>query len=134
MKKNKFHIILFALCIVLGVNARAMVSYKESVILSKKERKNMIVYFYREHCPYCHQMDMYVLPDKEVENLIHTSFIFVTLDLDSDEGHLVAEKFGVSVSPTFLILSPENKLVFEIQGSMEKEIFLNELIKYKKAK
>ena len=47
---------------------------------AKKYDKNIFVYFYKEHCPYCEEMKKETLSDITVVNLINNNFFPVKID------------------------------------------------------
>ena len=47
---------------------------------SKKYNKNILVFFYKEHCPYCEEMKKETLNDITVINLINNNFFPVKID------------------------------------------------------
>ena len=110
-----------------AVFSKNFYSYEDGLLESKKIGKPLMVYLYREHCPYCNYMDTYVLSDADVEAAINQNFVFSTLDLDSAAGEIFSEKYKVSVSPSFLFFSPDGKLLKSFSGSREKESFIKEL-------
>ena len=47
---------------------------------SKKYNKNIFVYFYKEHCPYCETMKKETLSDPAVIKMINNNFFAVKID------------------------------------------------------
>jgi len=47
---------------------------------SKKYNKNILVFFYKEHCPYCEEMKKETLSDITIVNLINNNFFPVKID------------------------------------------------------
>jgi hypothetical protein len=72
------------------------------------------------------------MSDPAVEKLIKTSFVYSALDLDSDRA--VADGYSIHGSPSFLILSPNGRVLHANTGSMIKEDFVSMLEKFSKNK
>ncbi|RLJ71441.1 thioredoxin-related protein [Hydrogenivirga caldilitoris] len=98
--------------------------FKRGVELAKAQGKEVLLYFYGEHCPYCLQMEEFVLGDPDVDRYIRERFIVVSLNINSSEE--LNRKFGVYGTPHFVIYDPNyDRIVLSIFGSREREDFLN---------
>ena len=47
---------------------------------SKKYNKNVLIFFHKEHCPYCEKMEKETLSDNTVVNLINNNFFPVKIN------------------------------------------------------
>ena len=47
---------------------------------SKKYNKNILIFFYKDHCPYCEEMKKETLSDITIINLINNNFFPVKID------------------------------------------------------
>ena len=128
--KISLHLGIFLAFVALQA-AGNLYSFKEGITQSKKSGKPLLVYFYSENCPYCRQMDTYVLSDKEVETFINRNFVYSTVDIDNDEGDLISEKYRLHVTPSFLLLDKNGKEIHSFSGSRDKESFIKELNIYR---
>ncbi len=125
----------FVLALIIGISAFSysqsqgwVSSFEEGIKLAKSQDKELLIYFYGEHCPYCIQMEEFVLGDPQVDNYIKERFVVVSLDIKS--SHELDRKFGVIGTPYFVIYDPEHdKVLMKIFGSREREDFLSLLIK-----
>jgi len=102
--------------------------FYKGVQIARSEGKEVLIYFYGEHCPYCLQMEEFVLGDPEVDSFIRERFVVVSLDA-SKAGDL-DRKFGVIGTPYFVVYDPkEDRIIMKIFGSRERDDFLSLLIK-----
>jgi len=93
------------------------------------ENKLVVFYFKSQFCPYCAQVEDFVFSDEEVFKKL-SNFVFVELDIRSDEGSKLARKFGVPGTPTVVIYDPKtDKVVGLIFGSRPKEDYLKTINK-----
>ncbi|WP_052178086.1 thioredoxin fold domain-containing protein [Thermocrinis jamiesonii] len=93
------------------------------------ENKLVVFYFKSQFCSYCAQVEDFVFSDEEVFKKL-SNFVFVELDIRSDEGSKLARKFGVPGTPTVVIYDPKtDKVVGLIFGSRPKEDYLKTINK-----
>ena len=97
------------------------VDYESALKKAVTEQKLVMLFFTAKHCRYCKKMQREVLSDDEVVSALDEGFITVKLDLDSVKNQT---KFKVSITPTFIFLSPENEAIYTVPGSWNKEDFL----------
>ncbi|WP_448588444.1 thioredoxin family protein [Thermocrinis sp.] len=91
--------------------------------------KPVVFYFKSSFCPYCTQVEDFVLNDEEIYKKI-SNFTFVELDIRSEEGSKLARKFGVPGTPTLVVYDPkQDKVLGMIFGSRPKQDFMNVLTK-----
>jgi thioredoxin-related protein len=89
------------------------------------ENKLTAFYFKGQFCPYCSQVEDFVFSDEEVSKKLR-SFLFVELDIRSEEGSKLARRFGVPGTPTLVIYDPkQDRVVSLIFGSRPKGDYLN---------
>jgi len=101
----------------------------EKINRAISENKLVVFYFKSQFCPYCAQVEDFVFSDEEVFKKL-SNFVFVELDIRSDEGSKLARKFGVPGTPTVVIYDPKtDKVVGLIFGSRPKEDYLKTITK-----
>jgi len=101
----------------------------EKINRAISENKLVVFYFKSQFCPYCAQVEDFVFSDEEVFKKL-SNFVFVELDIRSDEGSKLARKFGVPGTPTVVIYDPKtDKVVGLIFGSRPKEDYLKTINK-----
>jgi thioredoxin-related protein len=93
------------------------------------ENKLIAFYFKSQFCPYCSQVEDFVFSDEEVQKKLR-NFLFVELDIRSEEGSKLARRFGVPGTPTLVIYDPKrDRVVSLIFGSRPKGDYLNTINK-----
>ncbi|WP_448584120.1 thioredoxin family protein [Thermocrinis sp.] len=101
----------------------------ENINRAISENKLIAFYFKSQFCPYCSQVEDFVFSDEEVVQKLR-NFLFVELDVRSEEGSRLARKFGVPGTPTLVIYDPkQDKVVNMIFGSRPKQDFISILNK-----
>ena len=102
-------------------------SFENSVQKAKTSDRLMLIYFKSQFCPYCAQVEDFVFSDEAVSKKI-SSFVFLELDIRSEEGSKLSRKFGVPGTPTLVIYDPkEDKVVSLLFGSRPKDDFVKTL-------
>lgn len=85
--------------------------------IAKKENKPIAFYFYSNYCPYCSHMEEFVLNQEDVQKKLE-NFVFISLNISSDEGSKWARKLGVPGVPTIVLYDPkQDKTLGAIFGS-----------------
>jgi thioredoxin-related protein len=98
---------------------------EQTIQRALSENKLIAFYFKSQFCPYCSQVEDFVLYDEEVSKKLR-NFLFVELDIRSKEGSKLARRFGVPGTPTFVIYDPkQDRVVSLIFGSRPKDDYLN---------
>jgi thioredoxin-related protein len=101
------------------------VSFGDALKEAKEHHKMILVELIMESCPYCLQMDKYVLSKADVQAKINEKFIFVKLDIDKDE---IPDLLTSRMTPTFYFLNETGETVLqEIKGAPSKSEFLTVL-------
>ncbi|MFM2307104.1 MAG: hypothetical protein RLZZ367_1773 [Bacteroidota bacterium] len=94
---------------------------------AKQKNKYLIVDAYTDWCSWCKVMDRETFPDKEVVEFVSKNFVALKLEMEHNYGINVAMKYHVTGFPSFLILTPEGKLVKKLSGYMPPQDFLGAL-------
>lgn len=128
-------------------------SLEDAEILSKKNDKNMLLFFYRENCEYCEKMKNNTFSDLSVVKLINDNFFPVMLNGKSKEPiiynnkkylndrpnledepyfhnlfkELVEMKNGNYYWPTIVIVDGNHEKIIQGQGFWPKEQTLRNL-------
>lgn len=93
-----------------------------------KTGKSVLVYCYTTWCKPCLKMSKEVFPDKAVKEYMDSKYIFLKVDMESDEGLKFKEEFNITTYPTFLILR-KGKLVTKFIGAYKSDAFISILKK-----
>lgn len=98
-------------------------SFNEAVLEAKQKHKILLVELVMEFCPYCMQMDKYILSKADVRDTINAKFIFVKLDIEKDE---IPDLLPSRMTPTFYFLDETGERILqEIKGAPSKSEFLS---------
>ena len=81
--------------------------YPEALALAQAHGRMVMVYFHSEHCPYCQQMNTFVLSDPGVSRLLEARFVVASVSVDTPEGQELARRYRVPGTPTFVFLVPK---------------------------
>lgn len=102
-------------------------NYNAGLEEAKKRDKDLLIYFYSDHCPFCLYMEEFVLGDPEVDSFINENYVVVSLDVGDTD---LTTKFGAYGVPYFVFYDPKSdRILMRIYGSREREDFLNLLIR-----
>jgi len=97
---------------------------EQAIQRAVSENKLIAFYFKSQFCPYCSQVEDFVLSDEEISEKLR-NFLFVELDIRSEEGSKLARRFGVPGTPTLVIYHPkQDRVVSLIFGSRPKGDYL----------
>ncbi len=84
--------------------------------LAKQNNKLVMLDVVRDNCHYCADMDENVFKDKEMTKWIESCFVPVKLNLSHD---VLPMGIKVQVTPTFIFLNSDKKVIKTIQGSWD---------------
>src|SRR4051812_43656601 len=80
-------------------------SYDEALVLSKKEKKPIVIFFYANWCPHCNNMKNEVFTDSTVTALYRKNYVCMSVDATTSYGEELKtkfkDKFRVPSFPTF---------------------------------
>ncbi len=101
----------------------------EGLEYAQKESRLVAFYFYSNHCPYCAQMEEFVLNQEDVQKKLE-NFVVISLNISSDDGSKWARKLGVPGVPTMVFYDPKQEKVLSILfGSRPRGEVLNTIQK-----
>lgn len=101
------------------------INYEDAVRKAQKEDKKILVELVMESCPFCEQVDKYILTKVEVQTLLEKGFVFLKLDIDKNE---IPDFLLSRMTPTFYFLNAKgDKILHEIKGAPSKSQFINQL-------
>lgn len=105
-------------------------TYSEASQLARQAGRTLMVYFWRHGCPYCEQMNTFVLSDPAVSQLLERCFVVASVDKESPEGIPLARQLRAVGTPTFVFLvygEGSWKETGRLFGSRPRAQFLREL-------
>lgn len=100
----------------------------EASARATREKKLVFVEFGQQGCGNCQRMDTLLYPAFDFEALL-VGMVPVKLDLDSAEGKGTAGRFAISEAPSILVVTPEGRLVFLMQGFQDAPDFYSHIHK-----
>ncbi len=107
--------------------------YEEARALAQAHDRVLLLYFRSLHCPYCAQMETFVLGDPEVVATLARCFVVGMVTKERPEGPALFRAHRVAGTPAFVWLRPKGEAFVElgrVYGSMPKAAFLEYLNRY----
>jgi len=98
------------------------VSYNKALEIAKNSDKTIMLKLTAEHCGYCKKMDREVLIQKKVRTLLKEHFVSVEIDVDKETIPLGIKR---TITPTFIFVDKNEKILSRINGSWNKSDFLD---------
>jgi len=98
--------------------------YDSAVKQARLENKPVLIAFHAGWCPPCNQMKRTTYHDPQV---IKTAEQFITIMVDTDRQGTIAEQFGVSGIPAYVITAPDGKIIGSFVGYFNPDEFVSEL-------
>ncbi len=102
----------------------SQLSWPQALEQAKNESRYIFVDAFTDWCVWCKEMDRRTFSNKEAGDFMNPGFIALKMDMEKDTGVTFAMKYRVTGFPTFLIFSPEGRLVYVMRGFMEAEPFI----------
>ena len=93
------------------------ISLEEALAKAKSEGKLVLIDCHTKSCGPCRKMQKTVFPQAKCGEFINSRFVPIMMDMEEEAGIAIAEKYGVGIYPTFLVLSPDGKKQGEIVGA-----------------
>ncbi len=95
--------------------------YENALKIAQKSHKIILVKLSREHCHFCKKMDREVFSDEDIIDALNKNFIVVEIDIGKDELPL---NLKIGMTPTFIFINENEKIMAKIPGSWSKKDFL----------
>jgi thiol-disulfide isomerase/thioredoxin len=108
-----------------GINFQKGKSWKDILLMAKKENKLIFLDAYTTWCGPCKYLQSKVFTDNEVGVYFNKTFINVKIDMEDGEGIRLAGEFDVQAYPTLLFINADGKPVHKKVGAMEAKDFLH---------
>jgi thiol-disulfide isomerase/thioredoxin len=102
-------------------------SWANVLSIASKEKKLIFVDAYTDWCSWCKVMDNETFSDPEVAKFMNDKFVPVKYEMETGFGAAMSAKYRVNAFPTFLIFTPDGKLVNRILGFLKSKEFLEKL-------
>ncbi|WP_299428213.1 thioredoxin fold domain-containing protein [uncultured Meiothermus sp.] len=113
-----------------GVDFDRWYPYAQASQYAQSYGRILMVYFWGEACPYCDQMNTYVLSDAAVSRTLERRFVVASVDSHSPEGRVLSSQMRAFGTPSLVFFVPQGgtwKEVGRLFGSRTRAQFLKEL-------
>ena len=106
--------------------------YDQAAQLAQQHRRPLMIYFWSHGCPYCDQMNTFVLSDPAVTGLLERHFVVASIDSQTSQGRALAAQMKAFGVPIFVFFVPGNTAgtwqeVGRVFGSRPRGLFVQEL-------
>ena len=91
----------------------------EALDKAKAEDKYVFLDCYTSWCGPCKVMSKQVFVRKEVGDIFNGMCVNVKIDMEKGEGPEIAVKYGIRAYPTLLVLYPDGRIKYRLQGGTE---------------
>jgi len=112
---------IFSSLFILNNEPTKEMNYSQALELAKNNNKMIMLKLTADHCKYCVKMDKEVLADKEIKSVLFKNFITVNINVDKEVLPLGLNR---TITPTFIFVDKEGKIVSKIPGSWNKKDFM----------
>jgi len=86
--------------------------------------KLLMVDFYADWCQPCKWMDKTTFTNSNVVDMLNSNFVTYKANIDTKDGFLTKEKYGIQFLPTILIFNTKGELVERLESTMAAEKLL----------
>ncbi|MBL0308893.1 MAG: DUF255 domain-containing protein [Bacteroidetes bacterium] len=94
---------------------------------AKEQNKYLFVDAYTDWCGWCKVMDKKTFSQDSVAQFMNQHFVSLKLEMEHDYGVKIAMKYRVASFPSYLVFSPDGRLVYTMAGYMEAASFMGKL-------
>ncbi|HPN97199.1 MAG TPA: thioredoxin fold domain-containing protein [Syntrophorhabdaceae bacterium] len=95
--------------------------YKDELKRAEREDKPVILYFYSNYCRFCDLMDRDVLNDNEINPILKKDIVYIRVNVNKKTE--LPRLYGIRGYPTTSLLDPSGKLIVQIPGYINKNVF-----------
>lgn len=96
---------------------------------AKSENKVVMMKFYSDTCSWCKKLDKEVLVAENLNKLSRLVVLY-KINVRTDEGKILREKYNIRGVPTVILLSEEGNEIDRIVGYEKRDDFMKELLSY----
>lgn len=100
-------------------------TWNEALIKAKKENKTIFLDAYTSWCGPCKQLKNKTFKNKSVAEYYNKHFINVSIDVETGEGPMLAQKYSVTAYPTLIFINREGSVISKSLGFHESKDFLD---------
>lgn len=100
-------------------------SYYQALHEARKKKKGLFVYFRRNVCGPCDQMERYIFEEPEVKDFYKKYFVSVMVNCDEDFGASFCGTKRIVETPAYLFLNPKDEsTIYQDAGLYEKHTMI----------
>ncbi len=120
-------LLLTALPVLSQTNSIKFVSSSWEEIKSRAARENKLIFMdaYASWCGPCKKMEKEVFTLDTVADYFNSNFINFKIDVDSDQGNVLASYYNINLIPTYLFLDSLGNVIQRSEGVQNPDQFLN---------
>lgn len=139
--KQFFKYIFISVFVLIPVFASAQnqmaepISLQDALELASAEDKKILIDVFATWCPYCQRMHSEVYPSESVQKAISDYFLWVKIDVESDEmvnyhgKEMTQAEFARALEnqnvPTTFFLNSEGAILGKQPGYLDEDVFVN---------
>ena len=101
--------------------------YAEALELGLEHGRPVLLYFRSDHCPYCEQMETFVLSAPDVEGLMEHCTVVASITLGRSSTAALGQRWRVFGTPSFVFVRYQHGRWTEVErvfGSLPRDRFL----------
>ena len=104
------------------------ITYREAIAAARTEKKLVFIDFYTSWCGPCKMMTNNVFPMKNVGEYLNAKFVCIKIDAEKGEGLELAKRYQVKAYPTFIAITPDEKILMtKVGGTMDGNGFIGSI-------
>jgi len=100
-------------------------SFESGLSKASTEGKLFFVEFYADWCTPCKWMDKTTFTNTEVVDLMNSNYVALKLDIETDDGSALKNKYSVRMLPTIMIFNAEGDMVERIEKTLSPESMIS---------
>jgi len=90
-------------------------SLDEALSLGESQEKAVLVKFHADWCHFCNKMDKVTFTDIDVQKAMD-DYIYVKVDVDTEDGMAYARQYGVTALPTIVMIDKKGNIFYQKTG------------------
>ncbi len=123
---------LLLVLVLSAMSASAQITFQKGspqVLKHRAEEEGKLIFMdmSASWCGPCRALEQNVFSDKEVGEFMDSNFICVKMDVDTEQGQILAAEYDVSSIPAMLILDSQMNLLGRTVGYRDKSQFLADM-------
>ena len=99
-------------------------TWKEALAAAKKENKLIFLDIYATWCGPCKRLKSTTFSNSRVAKYFNEKFINVTLDGETGDGEILAEKYSITGYPSLFFINAEGNVIAKGDGYMDADELL----------